>query len=335
MRETPLVPPIHMKNTMKAWVAQAYGGPDVLALVDRPRPEPGPGMLLIRVRATTVASADRRIRAMDFPPGLRLVGRALFGFRRPRRAVLGVEMTGEVMAVGARVRRFSVGDAVLGMCGTRLGAHAEYLAWPESAALAARPADMPPSVAAAFAFGGLTARDFLRRAGLRAGERVLVIGAAGTVGSALVQLATAAGADVTAVASAANRARVLALGATAFIDYQARPVSRLNQRYAVIADAVGTLSFAQAMPLLDAGGRFLAINGGLADLIARPRAGRRCVAGPAAERADDLVHLIDLWRAGQYTPMIDSEWAFTALREAHARVDSGHKRGSVVVWVDK
>jgi NADPH:quinone reductase-like Zn-dependent oxidoreductase len=323
--------PAPLARTMRAWVATAYGGPEVLALRELPVPVPRPGEILIRMQATTVSSGDRRIRALDMPPGMGLAGRLALGLRRPRRAVLGAELTGVVTAVGAGVARFAPGTAVIAYPGLLQGAHAEYCRMSADGMVVPRPDGMTTETAAALGFGGTTARDYLRRAKLRAGERVLVIGASGTVGAALVQLAVAAGAIVSAVTSTANLDLARASGAAEAIDYTMRDVTAGPDRWDIVADAVGALDFRRALPILAEGGRYLAIAGGLGDMLARPRNGRRCVAGPAAERPDDLAALVDLAGSGVFLPPIDAVFSFEDLPAAHARADSGRKRGSVVV----
>ena len=318
-------------STMRAWVATAYGSPEVLALREVPVPLPRPGEILIRVQATTVSSGDRRIRALDLPRGMGLIGRLVLGLRRPRRAVLGAELTGLVAAIGAGVTRFAPGDAVIAFPGFRQGAHAEYCRMPEDGMVMPRPHGMTTETAAALGFGGTTARDYLRRAGLRAGERVLVIGASGTVGAALVQLAVAQGAAVSAVTSTANLDLARASGATEAIDYTVRDITAGPDRWDIVADAVGALSFRRALPLLTEGGRYLAIAGGLGDLLARRQGRRRAVAGPAAERPEDLAALVDLAARGIFRPPVDAVFDFEALPSAHARADTGRKRGSLVV----
>ena len=249
-----------LPSAMRAWVATGYGGPDVLALADMPLPHVGPRDILIKVQATTVSAADRRIRALDFPRGMGLLGRAFFGLSRPRRPVLGTELTGIVVAAGEAVTRFRPGDAVIAFPGVKMGGHAEYCRV-RTGLIVPRPAGMALETAAALGFGGTTALDFLRRANLAAGERVLVIGASGTVGSALVQLATHGGANVTAVTSGGNLELVRCLGATEAIDYQIRDVTSWTTRWDIVADAAGALSFAQALPILAEGGRYLSIAG--------------------------------------------------------------------------
>jgi NADPH:quinone reductase-like Zn-dependent oxidoreductase len=198
---------------MRAWCARAYGGPEVLELREVPLAPPRAGEVLVRVEATTVSSGDRRIRALDVPPGMGWMVRAVFGLTRPRNPILGAEFTGVVAAVGQGVTRWHEGDAVIGLPGARQGAHAEYARMPAEGKLVARPEALSLEAAAALSFGGCTARHFLRRAALQAGERVLVIGASGTVGSAIIRLALAVGAQVTGVASAANQELVRGLGA--------------------------------------------------------------------------------------------------------------------------
>lgn len=317
--------------TMRAWHALRYGGPDVLELRSVPRPRLGPHDVMIAVEATTVSSGDRRIRAFDLPAGLRIAGRLMLGLSAPRNPVLGTELTGRVVEVGAKVERFAVGDRVIAFPGARMGAHAEFCRIDERRAIVARTAGMSLQTAASLAFGGTTALDYLRRANLAPGETVLVIGASGTVGSALVQLARYRGANVTAVTSTSNLDMVRRLGAHAVIDYSATEADHATRKYDVIADAVGALTYKTAIARLRPGGRYLAIAGGLADLLARPKGETRPIAGPAAERQDDLVELVELVERGAFTPLIDSIFAFEDLPAAHARVDSGHKRGSVVV----
>lgn len=320
-----------LPSTMHAWVAPRYGGPDVLRLVERPLPTVGPNDVLVRVSATTVSAADRRLRACDFPAGLKLVGRLAVGLRGPRKDVLGTECAGEIVAVGAAVSRWRVGDQVIAYPGIRLGAHAAYLALPQTAAITAWPPGLSRETASAVGFGAMTARDYLRRARTRPGERILVIGAAGAVGSALVQLAADAGAIVTGVTSTPNLDLVRGLGAAEVIDYTRTAPVTLGERFDIVAECVGTVSMRQGWPLLVEGGRFLAIAGGVGDMLTRSARGRRCIAGPASERPDDLVAVVDLAAQSRFRPVIDQVMPFEALPDAHARADSGRKRGSVVV----
>lgn len=326
--------PIVLPDTMQAWVATQYGGPEVLELRELPVPRPGTGEVLVRVQATTVSSGDRRVRALDMPRGMRLLGRLALGIRGPRRSVLGTELTGIVAAIGPGENRFAPGQAVIAFAGFRQGAHAEYFLAPSGGLVVPRPQDMALTTAAALGFGGTTARDYLRRAGLRPGDRVLVIGASGTVGAALVQLAVVEGANVTAVTSKENAELVRSFGARETIDYAARDVSDGPDRWDIVADAVGALDFRRAEPILAEGGRYLSIAGGLKEMLIRRRGNLRAIAGPAAERADDLVALTDLAARGLFRPPIDSVYPFAQLPKAHERADTGRKRGSLVVMLD-
>lgn len=327
--------PNALPETMQAWVATRYGGPEVLELRELPLPRPGEGEVLVRVEATTVSSADRRIRALDLPRGMGLIGRLALGIRGPRRSVLGTELTGIIAAIGPGENRFAPGQAVIAFPGFRQGAHAEYAVMQAKGPVVPRPPGMPLETAAALGFGGLAARDYLRRAGLRAGDRVLVIGASGTVGAALVQLAALEGAIVTAVTSSANCEMVRDLGAVETIDYAARDVTDGPARWDIVADAVGALDFRRAEPILAEGGRYLSIAGGLKDMLIRRRGSLRAIAGPAAERLDDLVAITGLAERGLFRPPIDSVYPFEALPEAHARADTGRKRGSLVVMLEE
>lgn len=318
-------------KTMQAWCATNYGGPEVLECRTVAVPKIGPHDVLVQVQATTVSAADRRIRGFDFPVGMRLIGRLVFGVLRPRQAVLGAECTGQIVAVGAKVTAFAVGDAVIAVLGMKLGAHADYVAIRADGLIVKRPVHMALETAASLSFGGMTARDYLRRADIKSGDRVLVIGASGTVGSAIVQLAALAGAQVTGVCSTPNMDLVRNLGAQNVVDYTATEIEDLGQKFDIIADCVGSLDFQRAIPLLSENGRYLAINGGIKEMLARSRGTHKIIAGPAAERLDDLQALVHLADTGHFRPLIDGILPFTALPQAHARADSQRKRGSIVI----
>ena len=321
----------HIPTTMRAWVCNNYGGTDVLALQMRPCPIPGPRDVLVRVVAASVSSADVRIRTQNLPRGFGLMGRLAFGLARPRQPVLGTDMAGVVEAVGRDLQGFQPGDAVLGVAGMAMGCHAEYCVLPASRPLVHKPARMSFAAAASLPFGGMTALHFLNKAQVRAGEKVLVIGASGAVGSAMVQLARHRGAQVTGVCSTGNVALVRSLGAHAVIDYTEQDFTQIDQRWDVIADTVGASSFAACLPRLNEHGRYLSVAGSLMDVLARPRGTRRSMGGPAAERAQDLQLLMELVQAGALRPVIDCTYSFSELPAAHAYVETGRKRGAVVV----
>jgi NADPH:quinone reductase-like Zn-dependent oxidoreductase len=323
--------------TMRAAMCRAYGSPDVVRIEEVERPEPKPDEVLIHIRATTVSSGDWRVRSLTVPRGMGVMVRAVFGFTRPRQPILGTELCGEIAAVGASVTNFKVGDAVIGYPSFPNGCHAEYRSMKASDRIVHKPDALSFEEAAAMCFGGATALDFLRdRAKLRAGEDVLVIGASGTLGSAAVQLAKHFGANVTGVCSAANVELVRSLGADRVVDYTKQDYRHGGETYDVIFDAVGEASFKTCEYLLKPNGRLLLLAGGLPEMlgaIGRKRDGKRAFAGPAKERLEHLIFLGELAEAGVYRPVIDQVFPFERIADAHARVETGRKRGSVVVAI--
>jgi NADPH:quinone reductase-like Zn-dependent oxidoreductase len=321
---------------MKAWFARHYGGPEVLRLEEVPMPTPKPGEVLVRIHATTVNSGDVRIRGCNFPRGMKLLGRLALGWNRPRQPILGTELSGVIEALGKGVTRFSRGDAVYAFVGMKQQAHAEYAVIPETGPIAHLPQGLDFHEAAALSFGGTTALHYLRQAKLKRGESMLVLGASGAVGSALVQLGRHQGAVVTATTSTGNIDLVAGFGATRVIDYKTTNIAALPDRFDIVADAVGAMDFATAQKLLKQNGRYLAIAGAMAEMLGSLRPGpegRRMIAGPASERLDDIVELGRLAAAGIYRPHIDRVFAFQDMPAAHAHVDTGRKRGSVVIAV--
>ena len=320
---------------MKAAVYERYGPPEVVEIRDVPKPAPAAGEVLIRVHATTVSAADWRLRSLELPRGFGPLARPMFGFRRPRKPILGTELSGVIEHVGADVMQWRVGDAVIAFPGFAMGAHAEYLTMPADGKIAAKPANVAFDQAAALCFGGLTALHFLRQAGVREGERVLVNGASGAVGVAAVQLARDMGARVTGVASGANEALVRSLGAERFIDYTREDFADGRETWDVIVDTAGTAPFARSRRALAPGGRLAIVLGTLGDMLRAPlqslTSGLKVSGGAAPERAEDVRHLAQLAEQGRCRAVIDSRYPLERIVDAHRRVDSGHKRGSVVV----
>jgi NADPH:quinone reductase-like Zn-dependent oxidoreductase len=323
---------------MKAFVATAYGPPEVLRLAELEKPVPKDDEVSIRVVATGVNSADVRIRSLTMPTGFGVVARLIFGLTRPRQPVLGAELAGVVEAVGAKVTRFRAGDAVFGLCGTRMGAHAEYCCVRETGAIAAKPSSLSFVQAAGLSFGGTAALHFLRRGGLQPGEHVLVNGAAGSVGSAAVQLAKHFGAEVTGICSTGNLELVKSLGADHVIDYTQQDFARHRPRYDVVLDSIGTLSIRRVRAALAPRGRLLLVAASLPQMLATPwvalTSRQKLITGPAPERAEDLSFLAELVESRAFVPLIDRCYPFERLPEAHRYVGTGRKKGSVVVVVD-
>ncbi|GAB4508292.1 MAG: NAD(P)-dependent alcohol dehydrogenase [Anaerolineae bacterium] len=328
-----------MQTTMKAVVYTEYGAPDVLRLQTVAVPTPKDNEVLVKVRATTVTTGDVNLRNFVFvPSGLRLISRLVFGFNKPKKTILGVEFAGDVVAVGQAVTRFKVGDAVFGLDGLRVGAYAEYKVIPESAGIVTKPAHLTYEEAAAFPNGALTALTFLKQiAKVQPGQTVLINGASGSVGSSAVQLAKAFGAEVTGVCSGRNADFVRSLGADHVIDYTREDFTRNGKTYDIIFDTVGRTRLAQCKASLTPNGLYLAVAGGLGEMLqalVTALFGRKKVkAGVSSERHEDLAYLKDLLEAGQIKPVVDRCYPLADMVEAHRYVDTGRKRGSVVITV--
>lgn len=322
---------------MRACLARTYGPPDLLSFETVPTPDPGPGEVRVRIRATTVNSGDIRLRGLALPRGFSPIGRLIFGFSGPRRPILGTELAGEVDAVGPGVTRYKVGDRVFAFPGGSMGCHAEYRCVKELGPIAPLPPNLSFEEGAALCFGGTTALHFLRKANLREGEQVLVNGAAGAVGLALVQLARLQGAEVTAVCRASNADLVRDFGASRTLDPSREDFATLGEAWDVIADPAGSAPFQRVRKAVKPGGRLLAIAADLPAMLAAPwhsaTSGRKVLAGPAEERAEDVATLGRLAAEGRYRPWVDRVFSFEELPQAHAFVERGGKRGSVVVTV--
>lgn len=322
-------------DTITAALAGRYGPPDVVRLAEIPCPPVGNNDVLIRVHFSTVSSGDARIRAARAPRGFGLIIRLIFGLTGPRRPVLGTELSGIVAAVGPHVTAFRAGDAVFAFPGGRMGAHATHVVMPADGRIMKVPAGVGLDAAAALSFGGTTALGFLRdKARVGAGEQVLVIGASGAVGSAAVQIARSMGADVTGVCSARNADLVLSLGAMRVIDYRTQDVTTLPDRYDVIVDTTGMAAFATHRHLLTAKGRLALVAADLPQMLGALRGGKRVLMGPGPETLEALQTLAALAESGAFRPVIGQRFVFADIAAAHALVDGGHKRGSVLIAFD-
>ncbi|MEQ1582700.1 MAG: NAD(P)-dependent alcohol dehydrogenase [Candidatus Nitrotoga sp.] len=320
---------------MKAIVYERYGSPDVLQLKEVEKPTPKNNEVLIKTHATTVTSGDWRVRSLDVPAGFGLIMRLVFGISRPKQPILGSELAGVIESVGKAVSKFKVGDPVFAFSDTSMGCHAEYKCMPEDGAVALKPPNLTFEEAAALSFGGTTALDFLRRGKLKSGERVLVNGASGAVGTAAVQLARHFGAIVIGVCSSANLELVISLGASHVIDYTQEDFTQNGETYDVIVDTVGTAPFSRSKASLKEGGRLVMVLAGLPDMLQAPwvsmTSSRQVIAGPAAVRVEDLRFLAGLAEAGEFKPVIDRRYPFEQIAEAHRYVDTGRKKGNVII----
>jgi len=311
---------------MKAIVCTKYGPPDVLQLREVDKPVPGDNEVLVKVHATTVARGDVRMRSFTVPFWQWLPARIYLGIWKPKRAVLGMELAGEIEAIGRDVTRFKQGDRVFSFAGFGFGAHAEYKCLPENAAraeqglVALMPVNMSFAEAAAATGGALTALRFMRKGRIRPGQHVLIYGASGSVGTFAVQLARHFGANVTGVCSAANLELVKSLGADKAIDYARTDFTVGQEKYDFIFDAVAKIPSRRARRALQKGGIFLSAHD---------------AHGSAAIKTEDLVFLKELIEAGKMRSVIDRTYPLERIAEAHRYVDQGHKKGSVVVTVSE
>lgn len=324
---------------MKAIVYTQYGPADVLRLQEVEKPSPKDNEVLIKVHATSVSAADCNARGFVFvPPGFGFLARLMFGFRKPRQPILGTELSGEIVEVGRDVRLFKVGDQVFGVS-QAYGAYAEYICLAEDARLAVKPANLSWEEAASIPFGATTALYFLRdMAKLQPGQKVLIIGASGCTGVYAVQLAKNYGAEVTGVCSTRNLEMVRSLGADQVIDYTKEDFTQNGQTYDVILDMVpGRSSFGRYKGSLKPDGLYLAGAGGLESFAQMAwtalTGGKKVIAGMAPDRREDLVFLKELLEAGKLKPVIDRRYPLEQTAEAHRYVDTGRKRGSVVISI--
>ncbi len=319
---------------MKAAIYRRFGEPDVVTIENVARPTPKADQVLVRVHASTVSIADHRARAKDLPPGMAALGSIVFGLVRPKRRILGMDYAGVVEAVGDKVSRFQVGDHVYGMRGSRFGAHAEYLVTRE-VAMATQPAGWSHDDAVALLFGGTTALFFLRD--VKQGDTVLINGASGATGSMAVQIAASRGATVTGVASAANHPLVTSLGASRVIDYTTTDFAAEGLFYNAIMECVGNAPFDRVVGLLAPGGSYLPVitdlNGMLRSRGQARRTGMTVLPSSQSVSSATVQELTRLAEAGAIRPVIDSTFDLDEIVEAHRRVDSGRKRGAVVVRV--
>lgn len=324
---------VDTRGVMKAAIIDRYGPPEVVHLAEVPRPRPAANEVLVRVHAAAVTSGDARIRGARFPAGFGPFVRLVFGITRPRRRILGNTFAGIVEATGADDEGFVPGEAVCGMTGAKLGTHAQFVA-----VRADRVVRVPTGVslddAVGVLFGGTAALFFLRdKASVTSSMAALVNGASGAVGSNAVQLAKRFGATVTAVTSGANADLVTDLGADHVLDHSCVDLSAIDARFDVVLDCVGNLNIDSGRRLLADGGVLVLAVASLWDNI---RARKNVVAGSAPERVRDMELLLDLVAGGELTVVHDSSYDFGHMVDAYRRVDSGHKRGNVIVhpWPD-
>ena len=321
---------------MKALTYTNYGPPGVVQITEVPRPEPQPDEILIRVHASAVNTSDWRIRAAAFPGITALPARLIFGICRPHNTRLGSEFAGVIEAVGPDVNGFVPGQRVFGIT-SKGGASAEYLALPETAAVAEIPDDLSFEEAASLPFGGLAALVFLDQfAGLKANQRVLIVGASGSVGIYAVQIAKAIGAHVTGLSGPDSQTLVADLGADETVNYRAVSLSEIGDRFDVVLDTVGVVSPKQARRLLRRDGLFLPLNVGMREFLAAALNSvfdRKIRLAVNPNTAQDLRQLAGLVRAGKVQPVIDTIYPLSEASRAHAHVETRHRKGAIVLSI--
>jgi NADPH:quinone reductase-like Zn-dependent oxidoreductase len=323
---------------MKAIVYTRYGPPDVLELKQIEKPIPKDNEILVKVKATTVTVADIRSRSFTVPPAFWLPARITLGLKRPKKEILGMELAGEVELVGKNVKRFKRGDRVFAASLAGFGAYAEYKCLEEDGPVAIKPSNITYGEAAAIPIGARTALYFLRKAGIKSGQSVLVYGASGSVGSYAVQIAKYLGANVTGVCSTANLELVKSLGADKVIDYTAEDFSNTDESYDVIFEAVNKSSFSACMKLLKNNGTYINVTEPLPSvqmLWTKLTSNKKLLLSRnSPETSEALNFLKELVEMGKIKVVIDRYYSFDEIVEAHRYVEKGHKRGNVVINVE-
>lgn len=315
---------------MRAAVYVQYGQPAVLQIKEVAKPVPKDNQILVRIKSTAVNSGDVRLRKAD-PFAVRFI----FGLLKPKINILGSVFSGEVESVGNDVKKFRVGDQVFGHTDMSFGAYAEYLCLPEAGSLTLKPANINHVEAATIPFGGVTALHFIKKAGIKPGQRVLVIGASGAVGSAAVQLAKSFEANVTGVCSTANIALVQSIGADKVIDYTKEDFTKNGEMYDVIFDTVNTIPVFESLNSLNKNGIMILSAAGLPEMLQglwiSMTSSKKVMTGVISHTAADIIFLKGLIEAGRLKPVIDITYPLEQIVEAHAYVEKGHKKGNVSI----
>ncbi|WP_340113059.1 NAD(P)-dependent alcohol dehydrogenase [Maribellus mangrovi] len=324
---------------MKAVVCEKYGTPEVLRVTEVDNPVPRDTEVLVKVMATTANAADARIRGAVFPSIFNFPVKLAMGLKGPRKKVLGVELAGTIEAIGKNVTQYKVGDEIFASSGAAFGAYAEYICLPEKAVMAKMPSKMSFEEAAAVPHCALAALHYLKKGNVGTGQKVMIYGASGGIGTYAVQIAKAFGAKVTGVCSTANVKLVKELGANEVIDYTKVELSKADANYDVIFDTIGKAPITQCVNLLEEGGMYLsAVHLELSRIIEgiklSIKSSKKVIGGVAPYTVENLNFLKSLIEEGKLKAAIDKTFTLEQIREAHAYVDTGHKKGHVVIRIE-
>lgn len=317
---------------MKAAVYTNYGPPEVLQVMQVSKPIPEKNEVLLRINATAVNSGDWRLRKAD-PFAVRFI----FGLMKPKKNILGSVFSGTVESAGEDVKKFKRGDLIFGHTDMSFGAYAEYKCLPENGSIAIKPETISHNEAATIPFGGVTALHFIKKANIKPGMKILVVGASGAVGSAAVQLAKAFGADVTGVCSATNVELVKSIGADKVIDYTKEDFTQIGETYDVIFDSVKTISVKRSLKSLNKNGILILSAAGISEMLSGLKVNlagnKKVVTGVISHTAEDINFLKELIETGKFKPVIDRTYPLEQIVEAHAYVEKGHKKGNVAIAI--
>ena len=323
---------------MKAVICTKYGPPDVLQLKEVTKPVPRDNEVLIRIYATTVTKYDCWVRSSTAPTGFWLPMRIASGLRKPKKTILGTELSGEIEAAGKDATRLKKGDQVFGYPGMNLGAYAEFICLPEDGVIAIKPSNITYEEAASIPQGALTALFFLRKGNVQSGQKVLIFGASGGVGNYAVQLAKYFGAEVIGVCSTTKFELVKSLGADKVIDYTKEDFTKSGETYDIILDTIGKSSVSGCKRSLKNDGFYLLTTFGLPKLVQilwlSMTSKRKVFYGLLKERTEDLIFLKELIEAGKIKAVIDRSYPFEQAAEAHRYVETGRKKGNVVITME-
>ena len=323
-----------LDKKMKAIVCTKYGPPDVLQLKEVEKPTPKDNEVLIRIHATTVTAGDTELRSLKFPFLLKLLMRFGLGFRRPRKKILGQELAGEIESIGKEVKLFKKGDLVFASTAFRFGTYAEYICLPSTYVMTKKPTNMTYEEAAAVITGGINALYYLRKGNIQSGQKVLIRGASGTIGTFAIQLAKYYGAEVTGIGHPNSLEMMKSLGADKVIDYTKEDFTKSSETYDVIFDVIGKSSFSGFIRSLKENGIYLLANTGARKVRKLLKSEQKVILGKTLTyKTEDLIFLRELIEAGKIKTAIGKRYSLEQIPEAHRYVEAGQKIGNVVITV--